>query len=96
MLQALLAQLAVPLTVLQAEPQAPQFVAVILRSVSQPLVSTPSQLPKFVAQTIVQAPAVQPAVPLVELHTVAHVPQCVGSICSAVSQPLVTLPSQFA
>ena len=94
--QTLLLQDGVPLAELQAVPQAPQLVAVTRRSVSQPLRMLPSQLPKFVAQTIVQAPTVQPAVPLFELHAVAHVPQCVGSVCNAVSQPLVTLPSQFA
>ena len=38
-------QLGVPPEALQAVPQVPQFDAVILRSVSQPLVITPSQLP---------------------------------------------------
>ena len=42
-----------------------------------------------------QAPVVQPGVPLFELHAVAHVPQCVGSVCSEPSQPSLTRPLQF-
>ena len=45
MLHTLFEQVGVPPEALQAVPQVPQFDAVILRSVSQPLVITPSQLP---------------------------------------------------
>ena len=42
-----------------------------------------------------QAPVVHPAVPLAELQAVAQVPQWDGSVCSATSQPLPALLSQF-
>ena len=43
-----------------------------------------------------QAPVLQPAVPLFELHTVAQAPQCAGSVCSEASQPSLTRLLQFA
>ena len=43
-----------------------------------------------------QAPVLQPAVPLFELHTVEQVPQCVGSVCREASQPSPATLVQFA
>ena len=44
-----------------AAPHAPQFAALVVRSVSQPFVASPSQSPKPAAQVNPHAPAVQVA-----------------------------------
>src|SRR5574337_468257 len=65
----LAAQVAVPLVELQTVPQAPQLVGLVVRSVSQPLLTRPSQLPQPALQVMPQTEAVQLAVPLVEVQT---------------------------
>ena len=64
--------------------------------VSQPLPRFPSQFPKPALHVIAQLPALQPAEPLLALHTVVQVPQCPTSVLVFVSQPFDTPPSQLA
>ena len=65
---------------LHTVPQAPQFATLASVLVSQPLSRLLSQLAKFSKQVIPQVPDVQIGMPLVGLHTVAQVPQCVGAV----------------
>jgi hypothetical protein len=58
---------------LQAVPHVPQLVAVL--SGSQPLRALPSQLPKFIAQTIEHMPPAQEGVPPVLEQTIPQPPQ---------------------
>ena len=44
---------------------------------------------------MLQVADVHEGVPLVALHTVLQLPQCVGSVAKFVSQPLAALPSQL-
>jgi hypothetical protein len=81
---------------LHALPHEPQFEALVLVLTSQPLFKLPSQFWKFGSHVIPQAPLVQVPVPLVLLHTFAHVPQWSGSAFRLVSQPLAAFPSQSA
>jgi hypothetical protein len=76
-------------------PQPPQWLAVALVLVSQPLAALPSQLPKPALQVIPHTPPVQVAVPLLALHTLPQAPQWVGEDERLVSQPLAALPSQL-
>ncbi len=65
----------------QARPQAPQFAAVVLRFVSQPLAAMASQLPRPALHvSTVQAPPLQPFVAAPEsAHTRLQTPQFSGS-----------------
>ncbi len=66
------------------------------RSASQPLVATPSQLPKPVVQVSPQVPAEQSAVEFdPEGHTVPQRPQLATVLWTSTSQPLVATPSQL-
>ncbi len=63
----------------QALPQAPQCMALVCSSVSQPLSSLMSQLPEPVLHIpTVQRPAVQAAVALARRHCVPQAPQWLG------------------
>src|SRR5204862_421374 len=88
-------QAAVALARLQALPQVPQLASVVLRLVSQPLPTLPSQLPKPAVQAIWQAPPTQLAAPFVVEQALPQAPQCEVLVLSVVSQPLATLPSQL-
>jgi hypothetical protein len=81
----------------QLVPQAPQFVALVRRSVSQPLVPMRSQSPEPAEQVRVHTPATQLAVlPVGAVHTVPQAPQFITLLLVRVSQPLAALPSQLA
>ena len=95
MAQALFSQDAAPFNVLQALPHAPQWAGVVVRAVSQPLSTFPSQFPQPPLQVMPQAPLLQNAVPLFELQTRAHAPQLAGSLPSDRSQPLAASASQL-
>ena len=86
---------AAPFKVLHARPHAPQCAGVEIRFVSQPLATLPSQSPQSVLQVMPQAPLLQNAVPLFELHTRVQAPQLAGSLPSDLSQPLLTSASQL-
>jgi hypothetical protein len=81
MAHAPLAQVEAALARVHARPQAPQFEALVLRSVSQPLGEAPSQSPKPPAQrTTVQALAAQPLDATWErAHAAPQAPQLEGS-----------------
>jgi hypothetical protein len=88
------AQVGVPLITVHAMPHVPQFVSV-LSGASQPLLATPSQLPKPALQlAIAQVPVPQVEVAFARLHATPQPPQFV-SVFSAVSQPLAVTPSQL-
>ncbi len=81
----------------QRVPQAPQWVALVPRLVSQPLLGSPSQSPKPSLQRArVHAPAAQPATPLATTHALPQAPQWAGAVASSTSQPLAGSPSQSA
>jgi hypothetical protein len=88
-------QVAAPLVPLQAFPQELQFAGLVLRLVSQPLDTLPSQLPQPAAHVMPQDPFVHEAVPLAVLHAVVQVLQCSASVSRFDSQPLVTSESQL-
>jgi hypothetical protein len=73
----------------------PQWLRSVLRFVSQPLLSLPSQLPQpLLQEAIWHVPVEQVAVALVREHVIPHAPQFM-SVLSCVSQPLLSLPSQL-
>jgi hypothetical protein len=86
-------QLAVAFARLQAKPQPPQSVRVVMLF-SQPLAAFPSQLAKPDVHTGTQAPAEQLVVPLPLVHPVPHAPQ-LAVVLSDVSHPVETRPSQL-
>jgi hypothetical protein len=77
-----------------AAPHAPQCPGVVLRLVSQPFCTIPSQFPNPALHVIPHCPTVHCAVPPAVEHPVAHVPQCAGSVCRFTSHPLFGFPSQ--
>jgi hypothetical protein len=80
---------------LHATPQPPQF-ALVFSCVSQPLVSSLSQLPQPEAQEpISHCPATHAAVAWANAQTFAHVPQFCASFSSPASHPLLKAPSQL-
>src|SRR2546428_811327 len=79
---------------LQALPQLPQLAMSPVVSVSHPLATLLSQLPKPLLQVIWQAPALHAGVPLLLEQTFPQAPQCAVLALVSVSQPLATLPSQ--
>jgi hypothetical protein len=64
----------VPWAFVQETPQAPQLLTVV-RLVSQPLETSPSQFAQPGLQEMPQLPALQNALPFVLLHTVPQLPQ---------------------
>jgi hypothetical protein len=79
-----------------AAPHAPQFVVLVLRSISQPFDAAPSQLARpdeHVPRT--HAPAEQLADANGNEQTRPQTPQFAVDVASVVSQPLSALPSQF-
>ena len=84
-----------PFAFVQALAHVPQW-AVVLRGVSQPLATLPSQSPKPELQDdIAQVPVAQLEVALARLHETPHAPQ-LAVVLSDASQPLLGLPSQLA
>jgi hypothetical protein len=75
-------------------PQPPQWFTSPRVSVSQPLVTLPSQLPHPAPHVMPQAPPPHEGAPLTALHTFAQRPQCDTELLVLVSQPLAALPSQ--
>lgn len=67
----------------------------MLRSVSQPVPTSPSQSAKVPLQAIEHAPPLQLGVPFTLLHAFPQVPQCSTLMPVFTSQPFSTLPSQF-
>lgn len=89
------AHVAVALVRLQDTPQPPQWVKVVRRC-SQPLLSSPSQLPQPELQDWMrQEPVEQVALALLRLHEEPHDPQSL-SVLRGVSQPLLSTPSQLS
>jgi hypothetical protein len=88
--------LALGKTSLQLVPQAPQFTGSVALFTSQPfgIGCSLSQFLNEPLQVIVQAPAMQPAVPLVLLQTFPQVPQLEAFVFELTSQPLEYRPSQ--
>jgi hypothetical protein len=66
-----------------AVPQAPQCVAEVRVSVSQPLAASPSQSPKPAAQVGMQRPLAQVfiVVPVLVMHVAPHMPQFIALVC---------------
>jgi hypothetical protein len=90
-----LVQEAAPLVLLQAAPQAPQWLTLEAVFVSQPFAVLPSQLPQPLLHAPgVQMPVAQDAAALGNEQGVPHVPQSV-SVRVLVSQPLFGFESQF-
>jgi len=75
--------------VMQALLQVPQWVALVPRLASQPLLGSPSQLPKPVVQVKPQVPPVQVVVALARVgHTVEQPPQLPTSVWRLRHAPL--------
>jgi hypothetical protein len=84
----------VPLTAEHALPQAPQWATVILVSTSQPVATTPSQLPNPASHDVIaQLPVVHDSTALDRLQATPQAPQFTRLV-SAASQPLAVFPSQ--
>lgn len=88
-------QAGVPFVELQTLPQAPQLPTSLVRRVSQPLPTLPSQFAKPGLQVIVQEPDGQPGVPFALLQTLPQAPQLL-TVLVLTSQPFASSPSQFA
>ncbi len=78
-------------------PQVPQWFVVDSRSVSQPLLMTPSQLPQPASHTIPHVPFKQATVACgyVPVHAWLHPPQWAMFWLKSASHPLAAVPSQF-
>ena len=88
---------AVPFGITHVRPQAPQFVALVCVSISQPFIAFMSQSPRPVAQPpITHDPAVHAAVPPATRHMLPQRPQLADAVRTSVSQPLAASPSQSA
>jgi hypothetical protein len=87
--QRLLVQVVVPCALPQAVPQAPQFDALLVMLVSQPLVGLPSQLRQVPVQTGTHTLPEQLVVPCALLQAVPQAPQFDALLVMLVSQPLV-------
>jgi hypothetical protein len=91
------AHVAVPWFVEHGVPHAPQFLVLVLVSVSQPFESMPSQSANPAAQlSTTHRPPAQAAVACASAHGRAHPPQLSGSASVLTSQPSVGLVLQFA
>ncbi len=66
----------------------------LVTSVSQPLLSSMSQLPRPIPQLVEQTPATQVGAPPMLLHRCPQRPQLVMSVAVVVSQPFAALLSQ--
>jgi hypothetical protein len=86
-------QFGVPLAAEHTWLQVPQLLMLVDVLVSQPLVGSPSQLPKPVLQDGTQAPAVQATLPLRFVHFAPQAPQFVV-VFRLVSHPFFGSPSQ--
>ena len=75
--------------------QLPQWLALVLRLVSQPPAGFESQSPNPALHVGLHTPAVQVVLPFGFVHAVVQSPQCAGSVVSVVSQPLPALLSQL-
>jgi len=73
----------------------PQLVTVVLRLVSQPFETFPSQLPNPAVHAMEQLPLEHDAVPFALEHEAPHAPQFVRLELRLVSQPFAALPSQL-
>jgi hypothetical protein len=87
-------QVAVPPPAGQTLPHTPQLLTVF-SAVSQPFGRELSQSPKPVLQLGAQVELEQLVVPCALVHAAPQAPQCAVVEASAVSQPLLALPSQF-
>jgi hypothetical protein len=87
-------QVVVPLGLVHAAPQAPQLVTVEPRSVSQPLVGSPSQSPKPTPQAGTQTPLGQLVDPWALAQLVPQLPQW-ATVAREDSQPVATVPLQL-
>jgi hypothetical protein len=77
--------------------QLPQLALSVLRSISQPFIVLPSQLPwPALHMPIAQVLLMQAGVALAMLHCVPHEPQLFTDVAMLVSQPFAALPSQLA
>jgi hypothetical protein len=92
MLQTPELQLAVPFWLPHTLGHAPQCCGDRLRFTSQPLLASPSQLPKPGEQLMPQTPAVQVGMPFVVLQALPQVPQFDTSAEVALSQPSSIAP----
>jgi len=89
-----LLQTSVAWLVLHAAPHPPQLLVVVI-SVSQPFATLASQFAWAESHAIEHFPPAQLAVPPAVLHAFPHAPQLFTSVFVSVSQPFVTLLSQF-
>ena len=81
-------QAAVPLVELQTEPHKPQL-EVVFRFVSQPLLASPSQLPKpGLQEATLQTLAIHAGVPLAALQMLLQAPQLLTSVVVFTQVPL--------
>jgi hypothetical protein len=81
----------------QARPQVPQFASDVVSAVSQPLLVSPSQLPKPVLQAATwHAPLTHAGIAAGSEHARPHAPQFATEVVSGTSQPLLTCRSQSA
>ena len=79
----------------QLVPQPPQWLALFVVFVSQPLAGLPSQLAKPLLQAGAQVPLAQATLPFGLLHAMPQPPQWLVLELVFVSQPLLALPSQL-
>jgi hypothetical protein len=83
--------------VLQARPQAPQWVTLLPRSASHPFDGTPSQSSKLPVQAATShTPPRHTGLAFGKLHAAPHLPQLATPLLVSTSQPLSGLPSQSA
>jgi hypothetical protein len=95
MLQVLALQDAVPFTLLQAFPQAPQLLRLLLRFTSQPSVYCPLQFAYGAVHALIeQVVPTQLGVPWATAQIVPQPPQALTLFVVAVSQPFAALASQ--
>ncbi len=91
------AQVALAFAKEHALPQRPQCDALAANSTSQPLVATPSQLPKPAPHApIAHTPEAQLAAALAYAQRLPHAPHDATSVLVLVSQPFPAMPSQSA
>jgi hypothetical protein len=92
--QAEFRQAALPFWATQVVPHVPQLVALLVVVASQPLLTSPSQLPNPAAQVILQTLPEQLGVPCELLHVAPHCPQLAAFVAVSASQPFDALWSQ--
>jgi hypothetical protein len=84
----------VALSKVQRSPQAPQFCAELLRSVSHPFSARPSQFAKPASHSGRQRAPLHEVAPCAFSQATSHAPQCSTSSTKLVSQPVDTCSSQ--